>query len=189
MAKTASGPDMEKLAEADKQAASKPIESDATINNTAELDRLAALETELKAALDKINELESEVENQAGLKYRPQAKPYAGENGGYKFVVVPKYTDPKLSHLKPMEVTCCDESEAIRWYCEANESHPGSGLALDTVTIGLQLTAKCLDESRKASILIQKKLAAIRNKLERNMAMSDEDEQLMQQYEAKIFGY
>jgi len=189
MAKTPEpkGPDMDKLAQAEAELNNTPIASEPEVNP--QMDRLAAMEAELKSALEKISELESEVDGQAGLKCRPGAKPFLGDGGGYEFVVTPKYSSEKLSHLKPMKVRCCDESEALRWYCEANENQPGSGRALDTVTPGLLLVAECLDERRKHSILLQKQIASVRMKIERNLPMSEQDTELLNRYESKIMNY
>lgn len=187
--KSEAGPNLEALAALEQSTATAQPPTNPEPEQAVNLSRMAALEAELKSALERIGELESEVDGQTGLKCRPGAKPFLGDGGGYEFVVTPKYTSEKLSHLKPMKVRCCDESEALRWYCEANENAPGSGRALDTVTPGLQLIAQCIDERRAQAILLQKQIAALRTKIERNMPLTDQDHELLERYESKVMNY
>lgn len=177
------------MSKTDKPAVEEITESTASSDLLARLD---AAERELKSRDAKIEALQDEVKqlSQAGgLKYSPQEKPFAGENGGYEFIVTPhpKEGDTDFAHLKSMSVRCIDESEALRWYCQVNETKKGSGRALDPVKV--RLTVACVGRERADSIVRQKQISVLRKKIESGMQLTDADNELLAQCEEQIYGF
>lgn len=156
------------------------------------LARLEAAESQLKERDDTIAGLKDEVSEltqAGGLKFSPKEQPFAGPDGGYNFVVTPKVKadDPSMQHLKPRKVKCCDESEALRWYCQVNENKPGTGMALDPMKV--QLHVECVDDARQRSLMRQKQIAALRRKVENGQQLSAADNKLLATCEEEIYGY
>ena len=98
-----------------------------------------------------------------------------------------KEDDHDLKHLKPRRVTCCDESEAKRWYCQANEMKLGSGIPVDPVKVRLEV--KCLDDKRAKSLMRQKQVSVLRQKVQAGQVLSEADQALLAQCEHEIYGY
>jgi len=164
-------------------------------SKTSDLDllaRLEALEARAKSDAATIEQLKSENEritNSGGLRFSPKDQPFVGDGGGYEFLVTPHINeaDPKQAHLKPVKVRCCDESEAIRWYCQSHEMTLGSGRAVDPVK--LRITAEIQGRERADSVMRQKQVSVLRKKIEGGQALSDSDKTLLSEVEDEIYGF
>lgn len=160
----------------------------------AEVDQtyVSEMEAKLQAAQERADQLEAKLKQQAeetaGLKVRSGEKPFAPEDGGYKFEVGPSpKVAEKYPELKRVTVNAVDESEAIRWYCMTHSYPPKSGNRVDPVKI--PLTADCKDPRRKQLENHKKQLAAIRRKLDSGTALSDADRKVFEANESEILGY
>lgn len=156
------------------------------------LSRLEAAEAALKERDAEINQLRDEAARVAatgGLKYSPSDRPYAGPGGGFEFTVTPilREGETEFAHLTPKTVRACDESEALRWYCQAHEMKPGSGKAVDPVRV--RLTVACLGRERADAIMRQKQISALRRKVEAGVQLTEADNALLAQCEGEIYGY
>ena len=89
--------------------------------------------------------------------------------------------------MKPAKIKAVDESEALRWYCVANESAPGSGKAVDPIKC--RLTVECVGRQRADAIMRQKQIGALRRKVEAGLQLSDTETALLATCEKEIFQY
>lgn len=179
----------------EKNQQSKPVAS----NGDNLLERLKAAEEALaaqtattaqqKEEIDRLREEADRIRDGAGLRYSPKEQAYIGDNGGYEFEVIPriKEGDTSLAHLVPKKVRACDESEAIRWYCQTNEMKKGTGIAVDPVKV--PLSAKCLGRERADAIMRQRRISALRSKVESGHTLSETDRELLETCEQEVFGY
>lgn len=170
--------------------------ADGAFSPAAMLARLDALEkaneklvSENRAAAEENQRLREEADaiaSSGGLRYSPNEKAFAGPEG-YEFEVRPvlKEGDATYAHLKPAKIKACDESEALRWYCQANETRPGSGTALDPIRV--RLSVKCLSKERDNSVVRQKQIAVIRRKVENAVPLTDAEQALIDKYEIDIY--
>lgn len=154
------------------------------------MQRLDALEAKLKETQAENERLKAEAEQSmaAGLRYSPNERAFAGSEG-YKFLVKPivlPVDKDKYAHLKPVEVSACDESEAKRWYYQSNETRPGSGQALDPMQVRLEVTCLSIKE-RNESLRRQYQLAGIRNKVDNGQSLNKDEERLLREYESALF--
>lgn len=146
------------------------------------LAKLAAAEAKIR---EQDEELAAKAQEAAAMKVRPDEAPFAGENA-YRFSVGPLHA-AKYPQLQTHVVEACDESEAIRWYCMTQQHPAGSGKRVDPVKV--QLVATCLDKRRAENIMLAKRIAAVRRKLESGSALSKEDNEILDKYEGKVLGY
>jgi len=155
------------------------------------LERLKTMEAALAESVAENKRLREEAEAavaNAGLRYQPNAKAFAGPEG-YEFEVVPvlKDGDNEYRHLKRARVKAVDEGEAKRWYCQANEGKPGTGTALDPMKVRLEV--RSLSPQRATSIVRQKQISALRAKVNSGMQLSKSDTVLLNEVESEIYGY
>lgn len=152
------------------------------------LGRLASLEKALEEQKAETERVIAENANASGKRYSPSEKAFAGVEG-YKFRVtpIPKKDGDQFAHLKPQDVEACDESEALRWYCVANESRPGSGQALDPMKVRLKVEA--IGRKRADSIMRQKQIGALRLKVQAGLTLSKQESELLATCEKEIFQY
>lgn len=166
--------------------AAKPVDPNDT------LARLIAAEEALKAREEEIVALKAEADRvmaSGGLRYSPKDRPFVGDGGGYEFTVTPKIKegDTDLAHLKPVTVRCCDESEALRWYCQAHEMKVGSGKAVDPVKVHLSVV--CLGRERADAIMRQRQISVLRRKVESGAQLNETDQELLATCENEIYGF
>lgn len=152
------------------------------------LKRLESLEKALAEQKAETERVIAENANASGKRYSPGEKAFAGVEG-YKFRVtpIPKKDGDQFSHLKPQEVEACDESEALRWYCVANESRPGSGQALDPMKVRLKVEP--IGRKRADSVMRQKQIGALRLKVQAGLPLSTQESTLLSTCEKEIFQY
>lgn len=180
--------DLESAAQENAAAESEQI----TLDPKQLLDQLASMEAKLKKLEADNERLANENESltaAGGLRFSPNEQAYAGEDGhgGYEFRVEPITKDGEFEHLKPTTVRCVDESEAIRWYCQKNEMKPGTGKALDPVRVRLKVT--CASKERAESIILQKRIALLRVKINNGQELTAEDQELARRCEKQLFGF
>lgn len=133
-------------------------------------------EAELEAQIATLQDQLKARDESTTRAVRPSEKVTTGEDP-YRFEVGP--TSPKHKGVLPTKtVTCCDESEAIRWYCVtvADPSNPAK--QVDPVVY--PISAKCLDEDkRQKRIHSAKYLAMIRSKAEAGNPLTDAEQALL----------
>ncbi len=168
-------------------------ETPAPKNDVADrLARLAVVEKRLADAEAEVSKLRDENEritSSGGLRYSPKDKPFTGEDGGYEFIVTPHPSaeDHDSGHLEPATVRACDESEAIRWYCQSHESKKGSQRAVDPVKV--RITAKIVGRARADAIMRQRQISALRRKVETGNQLSEADQALLSECEDEVYGF
>lgn len=154
------------------------------------LKKLDSLEKALVEQRAETERIIAENANASGKRYSPGEKAFAGVEG-YKFRVTPipkKDGNPdQFAHLKPQEVEACDESEALRWYCVANESRPGSGQALDPMKVRLKVEA--IGRKRADSVMRQKQIGALRVKVQAGLQLTEKETALLATCEKEIFQF
>lgn len=165
----------------------------ATLTPAQTLELLKRLDSLEKALVEQKAETErviAENANASGKRYSPGEKAFAGVEG-YKFRVTPipkKDGNPdQFSHLKPQDVEACDESEALRWYCVANESRPGSGQALDPMKVRLKVEP--IGRKRADSVVRQKQIGALRLKVNAGLQLTEKESALLATCEKEIFQF
>lgn len=156
------------------------------VSNVELLRRLAALESKYTELKDEHERVVAESQASSGKRYSPNEKAFAGVEG-YEFLVTPMPKEGEFQHLKPATVRAVDESEALRWYCVANEMKPGTGAALDPVKV--RLDVKPVGRKRADSIMRQKQIGALRKKVEANQPLSEQESDLLASCEREIFNY
>ena len=160
----------------------------------ATMKRMAELEKELEARDRHIEDLEAEaqaIRDQGGLKFNAADIAFEGPHGD-EFLVTPHLNredqaNNVFKHLKPKKVKAVDESEAIRWYLQSHESSEGSGKPLDPVRV--RVTATAVGDARRKRVQLKRQLVNLRNKLESGNMLSDREQELLNEYEADIYGY
>lgn len=152
------------------------------------LRRLASLEKQLKEQKEETERILAESNASSGKRYSPKEKAFAGVEG-YKFRVTPiaKKDGDSIDHLQPAEVEAVDESEALRWYCVANESRPGSGQALDPMRVRLKVES--IGRKRADSVMRQKQIGALRLKVQSGVTLSPKELALLDTCEKEVFQF
>jgi hypothetical protein len=181
----------EALSKAGLTEAASSEEQVATLTPAQTLELLKRLDSLEKALVEQKAETErviAENANASGKRYSPGEKAFAGVEG-YQFKVtpIPKKDGDQFPHLKPQVVEACDESEALRWYCVANESRPGSGQALDPMKIRLKVES--VGRKRADSIVRQKQIGALRLKVNAGLQLSEKEADLLETCEKEIFNF
>lgn len=166
----------------------------AAANGKAQDDLLARLEAlerraaEAEAEAQKLREENDRIMSTGGLRYSANDQPFVGHDGGYEFLVTPLVeNNPDAAHLKPVKVRCCDEAEALRWYCQAHEAKPGSRLAVDPMKVKLKV--EIVGRERADSIMRQKQLSVLRKKVESGVNLTESEQAMVAQYEEEIYGF
>ena len=147
------------------------------------LKKLEAIQAELDAERERNAQL---VASESGRRSFSGDRPFVGEDGGWAFEVGPANTK-EYDGLGVERVKACDESEAIRWYCNSHDWPLGSGIALDPMRI--KINCRCIDPARKDSILLAQRLGVIRRKLDAGQALSPAENELLDQYEHRVHNF
>jgi len=145
----------------------------------AKLDEAEAAVTELQARNDQL-----EADAAANSIHRG-ARPVVGEGGGYVFVVGP-VNRAKHSALPVKRLTCCDESEAIRYYVISTDNPPGSGKQVDPVKVALR--AVITDNRRAKLTQLKQRISQVRLKLQNGAPLTTNDQKIYSQYQQEIDG-
>jgi len=129
-----------------------------------------------------------EAESLNGRRLSGEEKPLYIRGGVYKFRVGPLKPLPDFPHLVNKEVETVDESEAIRWYCANHEMKPGSNRQVDREKVNV--VATCLENKRRGGIIaLKNRLAALRNKVLGGAVLNADEEKLVKEFEAEVYGY
>ena len=148
---------------------------------------VAALVAKLAAAEARIAAFEQERKDDelatTGAKIRAGEIPLNIPGGSYLFRVGPML-DKDKARLPTVEEVAVDESEIKRWYCLSHDDPPGSKKPVDPLKVKLQV--ECIDPARRASINLQKKLSAIRAKLENGHSLTEDEQKFADQHEAEV---
>lgn len=158
---------------AERQAAIDKLDFDPS-----EFERLRAENAQLKednAALQA-----NTGDRQGGPALNPGTRVTIGN--GYRFKVESLKEGTKL---KPAEVCCCDESEAIRWYCctTENPDRPGRQIKPDEE----RLKATCLDEkARMGRIIHDRHISMLKQKLNMGHSLTQDEMNELQAEEEKL---
>jgi hypothetical protein len=152
-------------------------------------ERLAKLEQAEAAMKAREEALQAREDSLAAMKdsgairpIRPSEAVTVGE--GYLFEVSGKSTNSKL---ETKQITCCDESEAVRWYVLTTSDPERQGKQLDVNKYPLNV--KCLDPRKAADRVAAMKLASIRAKAARGGLLNEEEQGLLEADERKLLNY
>ena len=139
----------------------------------------ALLEKRDKEILEAKEALEAQRDSSSQRPLRVATEVVKGE--GYRFRVGLKKPHPGLPDV---EVECCDESEAIRWFI-LTKAHPDKpGVQIDPSVYPLQ--AKCVDPRRDDRIKRDKVIGGLRSKAERGQILSEVEQALLDEADEKV---
>lgn len=151
------------------------------------IEKLAAAEARAQQLEIEKQELQEQAAAQlSNRRLRAEAAPFAPPGGSYRFRCGPAAPE-KYPHLKIWEGMACDESEVKRWYAANFEEVPGSGKQIDPMSV--KLAVECVDPKRAQVLVLQKRLAALRQKVNMGSALSRSDQELLERFEADVFQY
>jgi hypothetical protein len=152
-------------------------------------ERLAKLEQAEASLREREKALEAREESLANAKdsgavrpVRPSEAVCVGE--GYEFEVKPTKAD---STLPTKTISCCDESEAIRWYVATTPSPENAGKQVDPVKHPLKAT--CLDARRESQRKQTLMLANLRAKAERGNMLTAQEQAMLDEADMKRAGF
>lgn len=130
---------------------------------------------ELESLRARVAELEkNEADGGHARAVRPSERVLKGD--GYKFRVSPM---GKNDGLPAKEVECCDESEALRWYCATTEDPKKKGKQVDPTHAKLQV--ECIDPRRAKSVQKQQRVSYLRRKIELGQVLTEAEEKELEE--------
>jgi len=142
----------------------------------------AALRAREEAVQAREDSLAAQKDSGAIRPIRPSEAVTVGE--GYLFEV----SGAKVgSTLETKQISCCDESEAVRWYVLTTSDPEKPGKQLDVNKYPLKV--KCLDPRKAADRAAALKLAGIRAKAGRGGLLTEEEQTLLEADERKRLNY
>jgi len=148
------------------------------------LKKMAETEAELARVTAERDEAREQAEAMSNRRVS-KSEPLRIKGSTYLFEVGPvKAKD--YPHLPVVQIETIDESEAIRWYAATHEHPPQSGRQVDLVAVKMQ--ARCIDPKRAQAIMIQKQISILRQKVEQNQALTEREQQMVQEFHEKIYG-
>jgi hypothetical protein len=131
---------------------------------------------ELESLRARVAELEkNEADGGTARAVRPSERVLRGD--GYKFTVGPI---GKGSSLPIKTIECCDESEALRWYCATTEDPDPKKKGKQVDPTHAKLQVECVDPRRSKSVLTQQRVGYLRRKMEGGQVLTETEEKELQ---------
>lgn len=170
------------------QASNQPLQESKLAERQAAIDKIEFDPSEFERLRRENEQLRSDNESLRERSYdrtdspsiNPSAKVSLGN--GYRFRV---YSIKKGTKLKPKEIACCDESEAIRWYCQTTENPDKPGRQIKSEDE--QLRVDCLDDhKRNARLIHDRRISMLRAKFETGHQLTESEMDELQKEEEKL---